>query len=298
MQLQTPLQIQVQLGNNFNSSSLTMLSSALTVKAPNSQIKVKAKKTDNIHFPEFYHAINHTDDLYWKEIFYNSSIKYLPRGFLYADRNLRFRETETYITMPLDPKDFCNTAIYFFQKYGNIYSPTDKIELKKKSEEKIVEALDKKTEQWSVVSKSQTRRASYVRNYVEHFYSQYSKTLRDELFTQINLGFISGYTTKHDITFENNAIQKVEGFVITDKGVEKTRTMVKVKPKSTKKELVKPKVFHHYKNWQKYLNNFEKHIGVMSKASYTFDTKNFNSGAASGNDASEIESESEENFDE
>jgi hypothetical protein len=190
------------VGNNLNSSSLNMFSSALTNKNSNGTIKVKLKKTDNILYPEFYHAMNFTEDYYWKEILYNCSIKKLPRGFVYADQNLRFLEKEIYIKMPTDIQEFCNTAIYFFQKYGNKYSTNDKLQLKKKNEEKILESLNKKTELWSNVSKSLPRRSAYVQEYVERVYGQYPKNIRDELFTQINLAFTTGYITKSHILMD------------------------------------------------------------------------------------------------
>ena len=262
---------------------VNMFTSALTIKPTSIQNKPKLKKTDIIVFPEFYNAMEHTRDPYWAEIFYNCSIKKIPRGFLYLDGTLRYRATETYIVLPSNSKDFCNSAISFFRQHGNMYSPLDLTEIQKKAEEKIVETLTKKTEQWSVVSKSQVRRAAYVREYVERCYASSPQNIRDELFTQINLGFTTGYLTKQNVLFVNNIIEKIDGFTLTEKGVERTRGAAKTKAKTKKRELHKPKHYYFYKNWQGYLNRFEKQVVLMSKSSFTADTKSYhteNSNAA------------------
>ena len=157
-------------------AAVNMFASALTIKPQSIQSKPKLKKTDIITYPEFYNAIEHTrHDPYWAEIFYNCALKKIPRGFMYLEGNLRYRATEMYIILPSNPKDFCNSAIAFFRQHGNRYSPLDMNEIQKKAEEKIVETLTKKTEQWSVVCKSQVRRAAYVREYVERFYATSSQ---------------------------------------------------------------------------------------------------------------------------
>ena len=256
-----------------------MWSNALAPKVPASKSTLKLKKSDIIKHQEFYDAMKYVTDSYWQEIFYNCSRKKFPRGFMYSDRILRFRATETFIQLPERMDEFSHLAIYFFKTHGRIFSPKDIEENKRVDDQKLMDTLVKKTEQWSSVSKAKNRRAAYVRDYVEKFYKDYPKNVRDDLFTQINIGFSTKYLTKDDITFENNMIMKITGFNITA-----NCEIVRVNPTPKYKEKVKKEipqknpVHNHLKNWTKYLSSFDKHIASTTKSSFTADVK---SGTAS-----------------
>lgn len=231
--------------------------------------KYKSKKTDVIHHPEFYEAIAHTDDLYWRDILYNCARAKFPRNFIYMNWTMRYRPKDTYINLMLAPREFCISVICFIREQAKIYSPTDIEQLQRNAESQILESMHNKPETWTTVASSQKRKALYVKDYVEKNFSESSQELRDHLFNLINIGFATGYLKKNHITFTDGAIVNIDGYIVEGETVRLTRATPKTKGKKKKEVSYKPKIYYHYDNWVKFLRTFEKKVQNNVKSSLT-----------------------------
>ena len=262
----------MQLGHNTTETSQALWNAALTISAP----KNRSKKIEKIYFQEFEEASTTVDDLFWRDILHFCARKKFPRGFSYVDTFLHYRANNTCIVLPDDPGAFAQTAICFFQENGRLYSKHDQELRKSQKEEVIISELTKATSDWTIVSRSKNRRAIRIRDYVERKYSHLSPNIRNELYTQINIGFETGFIKKENIIFEDGQLKHVDGLDADENGLILTRAppnskRITITPASFPKE----KKYCYYDNWCKFLNDYSKYIILSAKPSYTIQTSNY-----------------------
>jgi hypothetical protein len=228
------------------------------------------KKSEIISHPEFEEAALYTDDQFWVDILRRCARKKLPRGFSYADGQLRCRANEIAIVLPDDPAARALTMIYFFQENGKLYSRRDQEYRRLREEEADIARLASASSSWKCISYSKNRRATHVSDYVERRYRHLSKAIRDEIYTQVEVGFDTKFITKDHVNFENGQILHIDGLDANEGGVIFTRPIPERSFSSlSRQEEPKQDVHRHLDGWLKYLDNYSKYIQNSSKATYT-----------------------------
>lgn len=270
-------------GHNTTETSSAIWTAALTI-SDQSKSRGRIKKSEIIHYPEFEAAAQCVEDQYWKVILRNCARKKFPRGFTYPDGLLRHRNNNISIALPDDSYHLMQTAIYFFQENGKLYSKRDQEIRKKRDEDAIITQLVNNSNNWTCISRSKNRRATYIRDYVERKYSKYSQYIRDELYTQINVGFETKFITKDNVIFENGLVIDIDGVDANENGVSFTRQLpAKRLAVIDRSAETREKCYRHYENWCKWLEDFRKHIINSAKSSHTvLQTSNYLSSEGCG----------------
>jgi len=257
-------------GGNTTQTSSSIWLEALNSPTNASKSKARLKKSEIVVYPELEVAVTYTTDPFWVDILHQCARKKFPRGFMYEDNQLRHRTNNISILLPDDPAAKAQTMIHFFQENGKLYSKRDQERRRLKDEEKILAQLANDSTSWKCVSYSKNRRATHVRDYVERKYSHLTNELRDEIYTQIEVGFETKYILKEHIYFENGQIINIDGIHADERGVAYTRPRnLKIPVIAALSESPKPKVYRHYENWTKYLENYCKYIVISAKAYHT-----------------------------
>lgn len=257
-------------GVNTTETNASLWTAALNAPSHASKSRNRTKKSDMIVYPEIEASVPYTNDPFWIEILQKCARKKFPRGFMYADNHLRHRQNNISIVLPDDPAAKAQTMIYFFQENGKLYSKRDQEERRLKDEEEQIMQLANNSTSWKCVSYSKNRRATHVLDYVERKYEHLSKSIKDELRTQIEIGFETKYITKDHIVFENGQILHIDGIDANENEVFFTRALPKpAAAPMPPLELPKPKIYQHYENWCKYLENYRKYIVSSAKSSHT-----------------------------
>ena len=271
----------MQPGHNFTQTSNSLWTAALTIQDTSGKTRGKVKKTETIHHPTFEAASKSMhDDEYWGEILHNCARKKFPRGFTFADGILKHRTNNISIMLPDDPYHLAQTAICFFQENGKLYSKKDIEIRKRRDEDSILLQLVNASNSWTCISRSKNRRSTYVRDYVERKYANYSQTIRDEIYTQINVGFETKYITKDHVIFENGQVIFIEGVDVNDKGIYFTRPLpTKKLVPLEKSEQVVDKKYRHLESWHKWCEDYKKYIISSARSNHVLlQSSNYMSG--------------------
>lgn len=271
-------------GYNTTETSSALWTAALNVQDVPSKSRGRIKKSEIIHYPNFEAASQNIEDQYWKVILHNCARKKFPRGFVYSDGLLRHRTNNISITLPDDYHALAQTAICFFQENGKLYSKRDQEIRKKRDEDAILNQLMTASSNWTCISRSKNRRATYIRDYVERCYSHLSQRVRDELYTQLNVGLETKFITKDNVRFENGQVLHIDGIDANDTGVFYTRSLpVKRLTVIDRSTQTKEKCYRHYENWCKYAEEYRKYVANSSKPSHTvIHTSNYLSNDSEG----------------
>lgn len=253
-------------GNNTAETSSSLWAAALTVPQTSGKSRGKVKKSETIYYPEFEEASQYTDDQFWIDILKRCSHKKFPRGFSYSDGQLRHRQNNISIVLPDDPRALAQTVIYFVQENGKLYSKRDQELRRLQDEENDIAELANESASWKYVSYSKPRKATYVREYVDRRYAHLDRSIRDEVFTQIEVGFDTKFITKNNISFEDGHITHIDGVDANESGVFFTRPLPKRAQNTTVGvEEPKSKNYRHHDNWWKYLEGYNKYIWSSTK---------------------------------
>ena len=263
----------MQPGHNTTETSCSLWSAALNIPEGASKSRGRVKKSDTIHHPEFEKSSYCVEDPFWKAILHDCARKKFPRGFVYTDRFLKHRTNNISIALPDDPAAIAQTAIYFFQENGKLYSKQDQEIRKKRDEANILAQLATRSNDWSRISKSKNRRSTYIRDYVERKYPHLLQTVRDELYTQLNVAFETKYITKDHVYFEAGQIRNIDGIDANANGIVYTRALPPYRLSTViREELPKDESYRHYENWCKFLTDYRKYIISSAKSSHTVQT--------------------------
>ena len=259
----------MQPGHNFTQTSCNLWTAALTIQDTSGKTRGKVKKTETIHHPVFELGLQFIDDDYWKETLHNCAKKKFPRGFTFADGVLKHRLNNISISLPDDPYHLAQTAIFFFQENGKLYSKKDLEVRKKRDEDAILIQLINASNSWTCISRSKNRRSTYVRDYVERKYIDYSTKIRDEIYTQINVGFETKYITKDHVVFENGQVVFIDGVEGNENEVFFTRPLpAKRLVPIDRPEQTKMKCYSHLASWTKYCEEYQKYIISSAKSNH------------------------------
>lgn len=260
----------MQPGYNTTETSSTLWTAALNVPDNTTKSRGRVKKSEIIHYPNFEAASAYVEDPYWKTILRNCARKKFPRGFIYEDGILRHRGNNISIVLPDDAYAIAQTSIYFFQENGKLYSKRDQEIRKRRDEDVIISQLINASNDWTCISRSKNRRATYIHDYIERRYSELPQSVRDELYTQINVGFETKFITKEHVHLQNGQIVNIDGIDANQKGVFFTRPLpAKRLSIITRDVQPKDKVYRHYESWCKYLEEYQKYIINSAKSSHT-----------------------------
>lgn len=260
----------MQPGYNTTETSTSLWVAALNAPESTGKSRGRTKKSEMISHPEFEEAAQYTDDQFWADILRRCARKKFPRGFSYADGQLRHRPNEIAIVLPDDPAARTLTMIYFFQENGKLYSKKDQENRRLREEEADIARLATASSSWKCISYSKNRRATHVSDYVERKYRHLTKSIRDELYTQIEVGFDTKFITKDHVQFENGQILYIDGLDANENGVIFTRP-IPDRPLAfaTRNGEPKNETHRHLDGWLKYLDNYTKYIYNSAKATYT-----------------------------
>jgi hypothetical protein len=262
--------IKMQPGYNTTETSHALWTAALNVQDTSNKFRGRVKKSEIIHHPQFEAASRHVEDQYWKVILHNCARKKFPRGFVFSDGLLRHRTNNISIALPDDDYALAQTAIYFFQENGKLYSKRDQEIRKKRDEDAILAQLVTASNNWTCISRSKNRRATYIRDYVERCYSHLHQHIRDELYTQLNVGFETKFITKDNVRFESGQVLHIDGVDANETRVFFTRALpVKRLAIIDRSTQTKDKSYRHYDNWCKYVEDYRKYIVNSAKSSHT-----------------------------
>ena len=254
------------LGQNSSATPSSLWTAALTVPDTPGRGRGKIKKSETITYPEFEQCSQYVDDQYWKDILHQCARKKFPRGFTYQEGYLKHRTSNISILLPDDLMARTQTAIYFFQENGKMYSRRDQALRQSQIENIIIQQLTDAALDWRKVATSKNRRASHIKDYVDRNYGQLPLKIRNELITQIGAGFESKYITKEHVQFENGQILHIDGITANENEVSFTRAppVKKVSASVTYTE-ERSKHHQHFQNWCKYLEGFKKYVGSSTK---------------------------------
>jgi hypothetical protein len=259
----------MQPGHNFTQTSNSLWTAALTIQDTSGKTRGKVKKTETIHHPKFEQASQSIEDDYWKETLHNCAKKKFPRGFGFADGILKHRTNNISILLPDNPYHLAQTAIYFFQENGKLYSKNDIEIRKRRDEDAILLQLINASNSWTCISRSKNKRSTYVRDYVERKYSSFSQKIKDEIYTQINIGFETKYITKDHVLFEGGQVIFIDGVDSDGEKVFFTRPLIVKRLAPVEwSEQSKPKVYCHTANWHKWCDDYQKYIVSSAKSNH------------------------------
>lgn len=259
----------MQPGQNSAQTSANLWTAALNIQDTSGKAKGKVKKTETIHHPCFEAASQIIDDPYWKAIIHGCAKKKFPRGFLFSDNILKHRTNNISISLPDDPYHLAQTAIYFFQENGKLYSKRDLEINRKRDEDAILLQLINASNSWTCISRSKNRRATYIRDYVERRYESLPQKIRDEIYTQINVGFETKFITKDHVAFENGQVVFVDGVDGDMNRAFFTRPLPNVRLTYVdRSEQTKAKCWSHSSNWAKYCDDYQKYIISSAKSNH------------------------------
>lgn len=258
------------LGHNTTQTSISLWTAAMTIPESSGKTKGKSKKSEIIYYPLFDTASTYTSDPYWKSVFHNCSLDKFPRGFTFTNGILRHRNSTVGVVLPEHALTLLQTTILYFQEYGKMYSKVDQENRRRKEELVVAAQLENMGNDWPTVARSKNRRATYVRDYVERKYPHLTKYIRDEIYTQINVGFEMKYLTKDDVDYKNGIVVNVDGVDADQNGVKFTRPYIRKKATSSSANKdTKPKIYQHYENWLKSVEDYQKYLVNSTKASHT-----------------------------
>lgn len=274
----------MQIGYNTTETTSFLWNAALSSKDTSTKPRGKTKKSDNIYYPQFEAASQYIEDEYWKVILHNCARKKFPRGFNFNDGILKYRVNNISIALPDDYVSLAQTAIHFFQENGKLYSKRDQEIRKKQDEAIIINQLINNSNNWTCISRSKNRRATYIRDYVERKYINFPQYIRDELYTQLNIAFETKYITKEHVNFENGLITNIDGIDANDTSVFFTRPFSFLKITHYNEDYLqqKNKCHRHFENWCKYMDEYYKYIttnksNFIHSSSSTSDSDEYNS---------------------
>lgn len=259
--------------NNFQAYG-SVWGEALTFGDQSSKSKGRLKKSEIIHHPEFEEAVLYLDDPYWISIFKSCARKKFPKGFFYGERQLKYRPNDVTMVLPDDAQNFAATAVWFFRENGRLHSERDQIIQQRLVEQAISEQMATSPVTWTKISHSKKKRSLYIRGYVDREYAHLPLKIRDELYTQINVSLEMKRLVGSQITFVNGIITNIDGIDANENGVIHAKAMP-VKRATTSSKAVasaKPKHYEHAKNWDKFLQNYSKHIVTSAQSSHTLQT--------------------------
>lgn len=273
----------MQPGHNTTETSSTLWTAALNVPEATGKSRGRVKKSEIIHCPNFEIASTYIEDSYWKTILHNCARNKFPRGFVYTDGLLRHRANNISIALPDDPYALAQTAIYFFQENGKLYSKRDQEIRKKRDEDVIISQLINASNDWTCIARSKNRRATYIGDYVERKYSKLPQSIRDELYTQINVGFETKFLTKDNVYFQNGQVVNIDGIDANNNSVFFTRPLPTKRLNLISREpQPKDKIYRHYENWCKYMEEYQKYVINSARSTHTtIQTSNYYSGGDS-----------------
>jgi len=259
----------MHLGQNKSDTSSVLWSAAMTSPDSSSKGRGKIKKSEMIIYPEFESCVQCVEDQYWKDIFHQCARKKLPRGFAYQDYHLRHRQSGNTILLPDDQLSRTHAIMLFFQENGKLYSKRDQAVRRSQLEDSIVKQLTTASLDWKKVAISKNRRSAHVRDYVERRYTGFPQHIKNELITQISVGFDTKYITKDHVHFDKGQILYIEGIDINETGIYFSRSQPsrKVPPVVLPTE-TRAKEHQHYSNWCKYIEGMRKYLLVSSKPTY------------------------------
>lgn len=270
-------------GHNTTQTTPALWNAALSVVNTPAKSRGRIRKSDIIHFQEFENASLIVEDPFWRDTLHSCARNKFPRGFNYVDNFLHYRANNICIALPDDSVALSQTAIYFFQENGKLYSELDRKRQKIQEEETILNELSKIT--WTTIARSKNRRASRIRDYVRKNYSHLSRKIQDEIYTQINIGFELGFIKKENITFEDGRVINVDGIDADENGIFFTRSFPSPRFTLITPDLApKDKIYRHYENWCKYLEEYRKYLLSSSKPSYTIQTSSYSSSGINDDD--------------
>jgi len=245
----------MEIGSNVNGAGNDLWISAMDSGIKN---KKKLKKSERIQCPEFELAAELIEDPYWQDILKQCARKKFPRSFCYSDKLLKHKYNNKSIKLPDDPLNFCKMCVDFFKENGRMFSELDKLEYSQNEEEVILVQLMKDSCDWKKISKSKIRRAYYIRNYVDEKYNHIPDEIREELYTQINVCIEDKFIKKEHIDFNNYHILTIDGIDVIDCDIVYTRQLPPKKLSYLYRNEQKDKIYRHYDNWLKYLEDSNK----------------------------------------
>jgi hypothetical protein len=255
--------------NIIKFSNTSNLTSPLTLTRmytdTNKSKKQKSKVV--VLYPIFEKCALLTTDEFWIDLFTKASIGKFKRGFSFKDNYLVFNKNKDKIYLSSDPITAINECLYFFKTKAGIQSETDKMIERKLIEAKVVEANKNIQYTWGDFKKSKTKELfmdEYIASLIEQH--QLNDNEKNQLKHILNYGIILGSFGSHNIIFENNRIQTIDGLIFDD--ITRLFSISPLYPakkssasKNNKKRNVVPLFVGKYtsfsEKWTKFLQHFE-----------------------------------------
>jgi len=240
------------IGSNTSKVDAILWTSAMTASKKTTTVTRGKKQKPTVH-PEFEEAAELITDPYWKEIFISCSKNKFPRGFQYVNHILQHKNKNLYTILDPELHLFIQGAISFFQQNERILSEQD---IKKINTEQGVCQDDT----WQHVVRSKNRRAICIRKYVNTYFNDYPKHVKDNLFTMINICYDLKIINSSDIQYHDRNITNIDGISIDGVNIIITKPYkldLKVKPDD---KTAKDKNHQHLKHWLKFLKNYMSFI--------------------------------------
>jgi hypothetical protein len=105
---------------------------------------------------------------------------------------------------------------------------------------------------------------------VERRYVSFPQSVRDELFTQFNVGFETKFITKDHVIFENGQVLHIDGInVDTNNKVIFTRALPAKRLVTVDRTVQPVSKYHcHYNLWQKYMDDYQKYMINSAKSNH------------------------------
>ncbi len=259
----------------------------------------KQKSKVTVLYPIFEKCSILTTDEFWIDIFTKASIGKFKRGFSFKDNYLVFNKNKDKIYLSSDPITAINECLYFFKNKAGIQSETDKMVERKIIEAKMVEANKNIRYTWGDFKKGKIKEL-FLDEYINVLVVRHS--LNDDEKIQLkhilNYGIILGSFGSHNIIFENNRIQNIEGLLFDN-----LTRLFSISPlyptkkssasKNNKKRNIIPLFVGKYisitEKWNKFIQHFETKASSKHDYNEKFEQSGSNiyskTGGLSGNDS-------------
>lgn len=239
------------------------MSTNLWSQALTSNTKAHVKPTKKIIYknPEFQVCFDQITDEFWIHQLTNIARGKVPSGFAYANGIITHKKKKVSIQLPSDAHGMTHTYMAFLREYGNIYSPID-LEINKINSVNTCQEELSMVESWKNINKVKNVRALYIRDYVNTKYAHLSKSVKNDIYTEINTYFELDYLKSQDVEYNDGRISHIHRFEVIDGHVVPTHTFYPPQwvPLNSTPGTSVEKQYRHHENWSKYMGDYMKHI--------------------------------------
>lgn len=212
-----------------------------------------------ILYPIFLECCNHSDDIYWQNIFEDLSYGISPYGTYFSKNYLccNYKKKEfSYKIEQKDSKQIYKDVYNLLTKKLGLLSQTQKIE-KKKDFINFEDSIKETRKTWNDIRKKNIKEL-LIEQYTVKMKNRYSLNIKQtrNLLKVIIIALVLKIITANDIDYENGTITKIDGINFESKKILYQRNLYKIDVNFSPTIIIEKKLMSD--TWDKYLKEMRK----------------------------------------